>query len=348
MDKQNDFIQTFSLLKSKKKTFFIVWGVTFVLSCVWIFPQPRTYTCVTTIAPESTEKSMSGSLASIASSIGMDIESNGEDAIYPELYPALFQSTRFLSELCDIQIKTKDGGVKTDYFDYLKNHQKKNVLFYPFAWIGQQVGSLFSKHEAAPKAANGKRFDPFYLDKETSEIFMLIEQNIQCSYSQSTDIVTITVNDQDPLVSALMADSVKIHLQDYITEYRTHKARIDYEHYKKICAQARAEYIKAASAYASYCDGYRNATSDIIQTRKKELESEMLQKNTVYTAASNRLEAAQAKVQEVTPAFTTIKNSTVPYKASAPKRSLFVLIMLFLSTFGTAAWIMRKDLLKWF
>ncbi len=33
-------------LWSKKKLFFKVWGITFVLSCIWIFPQPRYYeTC---------------------------------------------------------------------------------------------------------------------------------------------------------------------------------------------------------------------------------------------------------------------------------------------------------------
>ena len=39
-------------LWAKKKLFFKVWLVTFILSCVWILPQPRYYTSEVKLAPE--------------------------------------------------------------------------------------------------------------------------------------------------------------------------------------------------------------------------------------------------------------------------------------------------------
>lgn len=347
---QNDFVKAFYTLWGKKKTFFIVWGITFVLSCIWIFPQPRMYTCVTTVAPESSDQSVGGSLASLASSFGINIGSNGQDAIYPQIYPNLFESTEFLVELCDIQITTKDGELQTDYFDYMKNHQKINILLYPVYWTIFQIDNLRDRSETTPIVAtsNGKRFNPFCLDRKTSLLFLKIRDNIKCSYSQATDIVTITVKDQDPLVCALMADSVKMHLQNYITQYRTQKARLDYDYYTMIYNQSRSEYETAAAAYAEYCDAHQNITSNSTRTKRDELQAEMNRKSSILDAVATRLEAAQAKVQEVTPAFTTIKNSTVPYRASHPKRMIFVLTMLILSTLGTAAWILRKELLEWF
>ena len=338
----------FSNLWQKRKVFYWVWPITFVLSCVWILPQPRTYKCTTTIAPESSDESLGGGLSSLASSFGINLGSNGQDAIYPQLYPKLFESTEFLSELCDIQIVTKDGELQTDYFDYLANHQKKNVLLFPMYWTMGKLQQLMHKDVPAPKGANGERFNPFYLDRKTSLLFEQIKMNISCTYSQTTEIVTITVSDQDPLVSALMADSVKAHLQDYITKYRTKKARLDYEYYLSLYSNAKMEYDQAVKQYADFCDKNQNIVSTTVRVRKDELENEVNRKNGVMDVLFTRLEAAQAKVQEATPAFITIKNSTVPYRASKPKRMIFVLTMLILSTIGTAAWILREEILEWF
>ena len=58
-----------------------------------------------------------------------------------------------------------------------------------------------------------------------------------------------------------------------------------------------------------------------------------------YNIISTQLDAAKAKVQERTPAFTILQNATIPAKPAAPKRMIFVLTMLILSTMGTIAYI---------
>lgn len=55
-------------------------------------------------------------------------------------------------------------------------------------------------------------------------------------------------------------------------------------------------------------------------------------------------QAANAKVQERTPAFTVIKGAAVPVKPAGPKRMLFVFGMLFLTFMGTAFYSLRKDI----
>lgn len=347
--KINDFVELFTTLWKMRKTFFFkVWPITFVLSCIWVFPKPRTYECTTTVAPEESDASSAGSLSSLASSFGVDLGGSSSDAIYPKIYPDLFESTEFLCELCDIQIQTKDGDVKTDYYDYLKNHQKQNMLLYPLTWTMLKLKEMSSTKEAPIEGKDGKRFDPFNLTKETTGIFKLMQLSIKCSHSKTTDIVTITVRDQDPLVAALMCDSVKEHLQRYITDYRTRKARVDAEHYRSLLAQAQVEYQLAIDKYAAFCDAHRDITLPSYETTRTQLENEMEQKLGLMNAVSARYEAAEAKVQEVTPVFTTIKNSTVPVKAAAPKRMFFVLGMLILSTLGTIAWKLRRELWEWF
>lgn len=67
--------EVFQHLKMKKKVFFIVLPIVFVLSGLYIFPQPRYYRCSVMLAPESTSESSVGGLSSLASQFGVDLGS---------------------------------------------------------------------------------------------------------------------------------------------------------------------------------------------------------------------------------------------------------------------------------
>lgn len=332
----------------KKKLFLIVWIITFALSCLWIFPQPRYYTAEVSVAPESSSHEGAGGLASLASSFGVNIGDGSTDAIYPQLYPELFGSTEFLVGLMDIQVKTIDNEVKTDYFTYLKDYQKKNILLVPFTALKNFIISLFPKEEQNIPSVDGKRFNPFHLSRETNDIISLAGNKITCTYSRTTDVVTISVEDQDPLVCALLADSIKQHLQVFITDYRTKKSRIDYEFYKKLTAEAKYEYEKARQKYASFSDANMDIVLESYRAKRDDLENDMQLKYNTYSTLNTQLQAAMAKVQENTPAFTTLTNATVPIKPAGPKRMIFVAIMLFLSTLFTITYLFRKELKGWF
>ena len=111
-----DLTEIYKQLKTKKKIFFIVLPITFALSCLWIFPEPRFYKCEVTLAPEMTGEDFGGGLSSIASQFGVNIGgANGSDAIYPTLYPDVLSSNEFIINLLGIKIKTQDNKINTDY-----------------------------------------------------------------------------------------------------------------------------------------------------------------------------------------------------------------------------------------
>lgn len=69
-DKQNKYVDRkyiMAKLSARKKLFYMVWGLTFILSCLYIFPQPRYYTSKVMLAPEIPGGSALGGLGSIAS-----------------------------------------------------------------------------------------------------------------------------------------------------------------------------------------------------------------------------------------------------------------------------------------
>lgn len=137
-----DIRQIIKKLWNKKNLFIKVWIITFILSCIWILPQPRYYTASVSISPESAESKELGDLASLASNFGMNIGNGSSDAIYPQLYPELFESTKFIVGLFDIKVKTEDGEIETDYYTYLKDHHKGNPFMVPFNAVRSWITSL--------------------------------------------------------------------------------------------------------------------------------------------------------------------------------------------------------------
>lgn len=338
------------LLWSRKKLFLKVWVITFVLACVWIFPQPRTYDTSVMLAPETVELGASGTLSNLVSSIGFNLGSvggAGGDAIYPLLYPDVVSSNDFIVSLFDVPVKTRDGEVQTDYLDYLIHHQKISIWSYPMIWIKQGLNALFPPEDNAPVGAAGK-VDPFRLSRKEELIVEAVRNNVRCSVDKKTDVITLSVSDQDPLVCATLADAVRTRLQEFITDYRTSKARTDVEYYTRMVEETRHDYQQAIQAYGTFCDAHRDVILQTMQSQRDELENDMQLKYSTYNVMCTHLDGAKAKVQEQTPAFTILQNATVPTKASSPKRMIFVAAMLFLATIVTGAIVSREYLMTFF
>ena len=200
-----------------------------IIAIIVAFNIPKIYKASVSLAPETSENSsLSSNIASVASMIGMDMNfGQGNDAIYPEIYPDLMQSTRFIVGLFDIKVQTEDGKITTTFYDYLKTKQKS-----PF-WeeLIDYGRNLFKKKT---KGNISKKVDPFRLSKEQMDIVNAISSDIDCKVDKKTSIITIEVTTQDPLISACMADSVKARLQLYITNYRTNKAKADVAYMEKL------------------------------------------------------------------------------------------------------------------
>ena len=162
---------------------------------------------------------------------------------------------------------------------------------------------------------------------------------------KKTGVISILVEAQDPLICKTLADSIKDKLQIFITEYRTNKARRDYDYYKDLTEEAKREYEKARQIYGSLSDANTKVALRSVELKMNDMENDMQIKFNAYTTLNGQLQAAKAKVQERTPAFTVLKGATVPIKPAGPKRMLFVIGMLFLATIFTSAYIFKREIL---
>ncbi len=307
---------------------------------------PRYYKCEVTLAPEYDSGTSFGSFTSIASSLGINLGSSmGSDAISPSLYPDLVSSKEFLVSLFGVKVTTQDGKTSTDYYTYLEKYQDAPWWSKTIRAVTRTLKNFFRADKKDKFKAKG--VSPFRLTEKQYMIAEIIDRKISCDVDQVSSIITLNVTDQDPLVCASMADSVREHLQLFITRYRTSKARNDMDYYSKLMKEARGEYDKAIAAYTAYADSHKGVIMQSYISQRDELENDMRMKFNVYTAIQQQLESAKAKVQESTPAFTTLKCASVPVKPAGPKRAIMTLLVMILVFGGTSFHILKgRELLN--
>lgn len=337
-----DLRVVFKKILSRKKLFYKVLPIVFVVSCAFILCIPRYYTTSLSLAPEmSNSTGMGGTLGSLASSFGIDLGSlETTDAINPMLYPDLMDDNGFVADMFNINVTTDDGETKCNYYDYLSKHQKQPFWLYGIGWIK----SLLPKDEEVTSSKGG-RFNPYMLSKRQEDICELIRSNITISIDKKTAVITISTKAQDALIAKTLCDSVKERLQIYITDYRTNKARVDEQYYKKLLAEAKQDYERARQLYGSYADANTDVTLESFRAKQEDLENDMQLKYNTYSTLMTQYQAAKAKVQERTPAFTVVKGAAVPVKPAGPKRMIFVVGMLFLAFICTLAYIFKKEII---
>jgi len=326
-----DLRKTIKKIWAEKRLFYKSLPIAFILACAYIFSLPRYYVTDTKLAPEMENSLGKGSLSSIASSLGFDIgEMQTTDAITPLLYPDLMEDNGFIINLLTINVKSKDGSINTTYYDYMRNQQKE-----PW-WL-----AIFSSKK---EEKNVKSIDAYNLSKKDDDIVSDIRDNITLHVNSKSGVISISAQDQDAYICKNLADSVREKLQAYITNYRTNKARTDFEYYKKLTLNAKQEYEKVRRQYANMADASTNVKLRSVELKMEDVENDMQLKFNTYTNLNNQLQAAKAKVQERTPAFTILKGAAVPIKPAGPKRMIFVAVMTLLTFLGTIVWIIRKEI----
>lgn len=335
-----DFGQIFAAVKKHKRLYYKVLPIVFVLACIYTLGLPNYYDCEVKLSPELSSKRSTSSLASLASQFGMSIGgATGSEALFPTLYPDLMNSVDFKASLFNVPVHKKDSTRVMSYYDYLADNQKVSWWATAISAPFKLLGSLLGKKDTIDQ----HKVNPFMLTKEQDRIVKTIDKKVVCDVDKKTMVITINVTDQDPLIAATMADTVQQRLQNFITEYRTKKAKIDLEYNRTLFKEAKARYEKARQLYASFSDSNQDIVLESVRSKLTDLENDMQLQFNNYNAIAQQLQLAEAKVQEETPAFTTLQSATVPVKKSGPGRSKIVLVLVFLAFLATTTYILHKE-----
>ena len=316
-------------------------GIAIVIGLVIGFSIPKEYTTRVLLVPEMSEsKNSLGGLGALAGMAGINVggATSGTDAVYPDLYPDVVASIPFVVELFDVRVTDSKGNIQTDVFDYLNEHTRSPWWNAVFSVPGKIIGGITSLFSDEKKT--GGTTDPFCLTQEEMDVVRTLGQRISVTVDKKTSAVTLAVTMQDPLVSATLTDTLMRNLQNYITEYRTNKARHDLEFTQKLYDEARQNYYRMQQKYAKYMDANQNIVLRSVRTEQERLQNEMNLAYNLYNQMAQNLQVAKAKVQETTPVYTVIQPATVPLKASKPSKAIILVGAVFLAGIAAVAWIL--------
>ena len=144
-------------------------------------------------------------------------------------------------------------------------------------------------------------------------------------------------------MSAILANKMIFLLKNYVTDYRTQKAKQDYDFIKGQYEQAKARFQKAQDTLAKFQDQNLNLATAQAQTRLKSLQDEYNLAYNVYTGLAQQMEQARIQVQQNTPVFKILEPATVPIKKSSPKRVIILILSVMFGVFVGIWFVIGKD-----
>ncbi len=290
----------------------------------------RYWSVSVTLAPESQSQS-SGSLGSLAlmrrfTNIPM---AGTTDAMDVTIFPDICASTPFLAALLDVPLTSyvsdedrMEGKVPVQTTVYKHITGLDGMRKRRFSLMSLIKPLLTKKSYSAPYT--GVK-DPTELPKVASEVVNALRRFIEVTVDRTTFVTTIRVVFDDPMMAKQLADTVCSRLQDYVTEYRTSKAQADYEYYVILTDEARADMVKAQSAYAAAVDYDRSAILQSAAAEKDRLRAEANLTGQLYSSMVQQREQAKAKIQEERPVYAVIQPAVLPQKpANSRKRKVLL------------------------
>ena len=317
-------------------------SIAVIVGIIIALTTPKQYTVNVKLAPELGNSRRSSSLSSIASMLGVGSTGMGSetDALNVTLYPDVVASTPFIIDLLDTRVQTIDEETPdTTLVEYLKTN-KGTLIGTVMSLPGRAIGAVLSLFKDKEEEEGKKVINPFHLTREEDISVKRLRSLITANVDKKTGVTSLSVTMQDPLVAAIVTDTVLTKLKDHIIKYRISKAEEDCNYYEKLYNESKDNYYKTQKAYANYLDANKNIILRSVQIEGERLQNEMNLAYTVYNQMASQLQMGRAKVQEAKPMFAVVEPASVPLMPSGTSRKMIFLSIVFLAVAVASAWVL--------
>lgn len=314
---------------------------------LYAFSKPNMYTAQVTVMPEAQSKGGGslGNLGSLAGLAGISLDNlGGQDAVRPDLYPNVLQSVPFALDLLKQPVYSQKFKAKMTLQEFI-NRMGKIGFFSGIAGFFSGKRSDEKEEQLDPKNFS----QAIEVTKEQDDLIKSVQKSASAVHDKKTGIITITAVEPDPVVAATVARLSLEYLTNYVTTYRTEKARKQVAFLIQQVREAKNKYQASEYMLSDYRDRNRSLFLNTAKIEEQRLQADYLLAQTVYNELSKQLEQAKIKVQEETPVFKTLEPPTVPLRKSGPNRTFIILGFTALGAFlcvvlAIAKLIMRQHL----
>ena len=352
-----DLMDVIKQIWAGRKTVLLFMAAGFLLAVVVVLVTPKQYQTQVKLLAESGSKNGSGGLlGQLGGMSGLNLGglsglmggSSSEDALTPELYPDVVKSTPFLLDVLGKKVTESKHGLTMTVAEYLSSYNKSPFSGLTEIFKGKPEPVSFLKVSSSNPSKGLLKLTRDQMDLANG-LADIISLNVVSSSSGGltggggSKIITVSIELQDPAVSAQLADSVVGCLKNYIIAYNTGKAKKDMDFVRARFNEARDKYYAAQQALASHNDRNLNVITSSANMSKERLQTENQLASNIYNSMAQVMEQAKLKVQDQTPVFTVIEPAKVPLIKSKPKGLIIAMGLMFVGAFvGVGVVFVRK------
>jgi len=322
----------------------VIAAVIGVLVAVFI---PNTYTASSMFTPNSSGSSPSGTsgLKGLASLAGINIGSmtEGSKEISPMLYGKILESYTFKKELLEAPLKNlEDVTSLRDFFEQESSSSSflGTVKEYTIGLPSKIIGWFKSDtKEASLQSVEGMNT----ISEDESEYFKVIDEMLTLNINDKDGYLEISATSKLPQLAAQLVKNAENILQNQIIAIKTKSS-------SELLAYLEEQYtiknkllIEAQDNLANFKDRNLNISRSSFSNAQTRLETALQIETSVFQNVVTQLEQVKLQVAKDTPVFSFIKPVVVPTKKSAPKRSLIVIVWLFLGVVVSIGYLLAKE-----
>ena len=339
-----DIVELLKKVFNEKKLIFKCSIIAAILGIIFTLFQPNQYTSSTTFIPQlsSDVKTGSSSISGLASLAGINLGGmEGSSEFPPTLYPQVVESVPFKLDLLKSNVKVNNTeSTLREYFLKDKNSfnffrtVKKYTIGLPSLILG-----LFKADENYVSDSSSI----YSLTEEDHELFEKLSKVFSLSINDKAGFISMSFTDQDKNVSAQVAQTAETLLQEKIIEFKVKSSKELLDFTSNQYNEKKIAFEKLQDERAVFVDNNINISSSLFQNKLSRIESELGIAQNVVQQLASQVEQAKLQVNKDTPVFTTIKPVTVPFKKSAPKRSVIVVIFIFLGLIISSGYVLIKE-----
>ncbi len=349
--KNDDEIDLLALAKTfwnGRKTILKTIAVFAILGILIALLSPKEYTAKTSMVPQTSQSgSKMGGLSSLAAMAGFNLDMNSaSDDMTPLVYPQIVTSTPFQLELMNTNFSFSGVDHPVSLFEYYTKIAKPGILSligkYTIGLPGLIITAIKGNDTTPKNDGNG----PISLTKDQEKVRKMIETKVVLDLDSKQGFLTLSASFPEALLSAQVADQARNLLQKYITQYKIGKASAKLAFIQGRYTELKGEFEKAQNRLARFSDQNKNVSTAVARTEEERLRSEYTISMNVYNELAKQLEQAKIQVKEETPVFSVLEPAMVPLEKSKPKKTLILIIWIFLGGIVGTGIVFGKEFTK--
>lgn len=323
MDKVKE-ISVFTLASKifEKRVFVMKIVIVFlIVGLIVALTSPKEWKASIKLIPEDLSGDASlGGFEGLAGLAGVQLPAGQEKGMNPELYKEIVSSTPFLIALNDLRVSFDDDSLSLG--TYFEEFQRRSIL----SKLGQLPSQIFSVLSSRSDDQSDPHKTFLFVSKADLEIQVELKKRVKISYDKKMNVVSITAEMQDPVLSAEVAQFTMDYVSNFVTNYELVKERRKLQFLDERLREKELDFRSVQDLLAEFRDMNQGSLNNRAKTILQNLESEYDLALNVYSNLQQQYEEAALRVEESTPVFSTLEPNRIPTYKHAPSRLLIIML----------------------